>query len=1161
MDDYAMSAKKATEASAAAHQRDISSLHDLAASHHRIAAEHAKQMGDDAKAKEHYNMANMHASAAYSASAKSHPDTAKGGEELTGKDIHLGAMAKADFKAGKNPPSWVTDEDKWDKAKTAASKTYDMDDDAFWPVVTTVYQNMGGSVKHEAKARLAAKRLGAISARRMAGNSALEASVKGNGYSLTDLQCEVAEACEDLDVFESDNDFSGCPWVADIIAPEHEAGETWEAIVSAPGSNDLYCVKFKITSDHEVEVVGEPEEVEHTTDYEYVGAMETEAKDASDKAGLEAADFRGNQHQSASDIADEHSAAARVATRAANKASREAKDAGTHKVAAAVHDAAKIAHTSAEIKHMAAGNDDDADAHKQQAAKHAARAKEHADAIDRLGADAKNAKGEKGLEARSVDCAIQGANAMRTGVPTVDGVMMYMPSGTHQITPSQDGEPVEVTVLVDEAAARKLEAQRAALDKAGKKPFFSIQHETEIAAAWPSRFFWDKRIDATGSLVEGIFVEVEWTKSGREAVEGKDFRTFSPTFFVDAVRNDPEKPARIVCNENARANMGALENDPAFQSISPLWARNAGAPGTTNQNGENENMKETVAELQARQTKLEQTIASLKGKTDDLSKAKLESATFEQREIEAKIEKAKTDEKMVAMEARETERKEQDAEAAVNRMVSIGKIKPRETEIMASYKEKFTNDPTLIKLLAPLDAKAEDNDSEVNGKSITAGNGKDRGGYNIARGDDIAGALKEYNRLMVENAAIDVNGIDGRVEAYRAKGRLAIQAAAVFKNDLAGEKQACRWEHLTGTELGKAAGIEIKARRNTSSYALMAADNTDANLGILSGTLVLQRTLPNFKYEYPELLNFFTDFGDTPGLLGQTEVTRIVVQPAVQKYDTTTDATGRPKGWSTVSAAKTIDAPITLTDYVAVPIVFGNNVLASTQRRLFDEQSVLAIAAIAGYFTALTTDLFTMAKYNAYVGPITQQVPVLYPTYQKDIGGWSMTDLDLLDAAFTSNKVPEKERGIMLNPTYYAKLRGDPRLEFFYAASSASLSGASDFLTEARLPKLSGFAPYKAPYLPAGTPVAAPVTNNVVGFAFQKAGVILKARLPQDFTQVMGNVMIPGSVTTVTDPDTKISLMLVQYVNLQSNYAEWRPEVMLGVGVGDNRAGLVLTSA
>ena len=155
-------------------------------------------------------------------------------------------------------------------------------------------------------------------------------------------------------------------------------------------------------------------------------------------------------------------------------------------------------------------------------------------------------------------------------------VIHYMPAGLHRITPSQGGKPVTVCVLIDEVSAERMEEQRAALEAAGNKPFFSVQHNTQIAAFWPTKFFWDKRIDATGSFVAGVWAEGEWTKAGKEAVEGKNFRTFSPTFFVDKISNDEDDPAQVEANSNAKLNMGALENDPAFEKISPLWCSKNG---------------------------------------------------------------------------------------------------------------------------------------------------------------------------------------------------------------------------------------------------------------------------------------------------------------------------------------------------------------------------------------------------------------------------------------------------------------------------------------------------------------------------------------------------------------------------------------------------------
>ena len=155
-------------------------------------------------------------------------------------------------------------------------------------------------------------------------------------------------------------------------------------------------------------------------------------------------------------------------------------------------------------------------------------------------------------------------------------VIHYMPAGLHRITPSQGGKPVTVVVEINEVSAERMEEQRVALCAAGNKPFFSVQHNTQIAAFWPTKFFWDKRIDATGSFVAGVWAEGEWTKAGKEAVEGKNFRTFSPTFFVDKISNDEDSPAEVEANVHAKLNMGALENDPAFEKISPLWCSKMG---------------------------------------------------------------------------------------------------------------------------------------------------------------------------------------------------------------------------------------------------------------------------------------------------------------------------------------------------------------------------------------------------------------------------------------------------------------------------------------------------------------------------------------------------------------------------------------------------------
>ena len=511
------------------------------------------------------------------------------------------------------------------------------------------------------------------------------------------------------------------------------------------------------------------------------------------------------------------------------------------------------------------------------------------------------------------------------------------------------------------------------------------------------------------------------------------------------------------------------------------------------------------------------------------------------------------------------ERRKREAASAVVRMVNAGTVGGRDREMQAKFHKQFVENPELIELMASTHATV----TQKNTPSATGVTFDDIGNVDIyspmtnaSGGFDMKRAFQTYYAIIAKNASIKVGkyleGAD-RNERYKTKGRLALDAANFYNREL--KPRLSDWDCVPMNDIALLAGA-TKTRNDGSLQAADPNQSTTDNAGnpldptnttgTLSGTLVLQRTLPFFKYEYPALGMLYTDFSDAPGLYQQQEQTRIVSQPATELYDSLTDGTGRPLGWHTVSPAVTTDAPIKLSDYIAVPIVFGQEVLSATARKLFDEQAVLAIAAIASYFTSMVTKLMTAANFNSYAVANGSTVKQAYATYARGIQEFSMSDLDTIGAAMTDNKVPAKDRGIMLNAQYYAKLRGDMRLLLQFAAQGgATVNNVSEFISESRIPKLSGFAPVEAPYFP--------TTNSGVGFAFHKAAVILKSRLPQDFTQALG-VMVPGSVTTVTDPDTSISVMLVQYVHLTQGYAEWRPEVILGAAVGDNRGGLLLTS-
>jgi hypothetical protein len=759
--------------------------------------------------------------------------------------------------------------------------------------------------------------------------------------------------------------------------------------------------------------------------------------------------------------------------------------------------------------------------------------------------------------------------------PTATGEMMYMPGGVQSITPMDGGIGQPIRVLVDAAGAAALNAQCTALRARNKRPFFDFNHEDGPASFWPEEFYYAE------APAPGIYCRGEWSASGRASVEGKEWRQFSPVFHVDNKRGNP---ARIVCREAAKPNMGGLVNDPAFHQILPLWAKDADGAQTitTNEEQEQSMTNEQLAALQAKNTGLQQEIDALKGQqvalkakneNDAVVAAQIAAKEAEMRAAVAQVEleqlRATSQQQAEAIAARNRA----DAEACVRRAVERGAIAAKDSKAQEALVAKGAEDPAFLAVIDAMQGQA------LSGRMTPSGSG-----VQVAAEAPNA-TLKAYASLVCRNAEVRLSS-----ETAKEKGQLAREAAAIFARDIE------RNDVLGGI---------------TMEEAIKAADVSDAQVGLLAGTLVLQRALPLLQYEYPLLSAVTSDYSDSPGLFGQTESTRIILKPAVQTYNPATDAAGRPLGWNTASRAQSVDVSVTLDEHVGVPIVFGVQTLSKTIRNLFGETAPQALYALGGYAVNKLTSLMTAANFNAYaansVGTgattsgsttvtvastagmypgqeisgtgipantyvrsvtdgttavLTQaatatgsgltftlgggRVPQTYATYAKAVANFTMADLGSLKAAFDTNEVPGQDRFALLNAAYHSKLAQDPNFNTFFAAMRKP-----EVITDGSLPKLQGFNPLEAPWFPS--------SSNRVGFAGHRSSLILKSRLPQDFSSAVGG-SVPGSVTTVTAPGG-ISVLLVQYVSLRENYAEWRPEVMLGAAVGDRRSGLVVTSA
>lgn len=144
----------------------------------------------------------------------------------------------------------------------------------------------------------------------------------------------------------------------------------------------------------------------------------------------------------------------------------------------------------------------------------------------------------------------------------------FMPAGQHSICATVNGQPGRRMVTVDKGACERLQADLAEhlrASDAGEKarPMLMFDHSAGNAAAKPLGFEWDDK--------RGILLRVEWTKAGREAVEGGNYGYISPAFRL-------ARGTGQILGLSGGVEVGSLVNDPAFERNECIAASRADEP-------------------------------------------------------------------------------------------------------------------------------------------------------------------------------------------------------------------------------------------------------------------------------------------------------------------------------------------------------------------------------------------------------------------------------------------------------------------------------------------------------------------------------------------------------------------------------------------------------
>lgn len=501
---------------------------------------------------------------------------------------------------------------------------------------------------------------------------------------------------------------------------------------------------------------------------------------------------------------------------------------------------------------------------------------------------------------------------------------MFMPGGRHHITARRGPGTYDGDVLVDAATVETLQHDLESQSTGNVRPYFDFDHDESKASAWPLEFRWREE------PAPGVYVRVQWTRSGEEAVMGRDYRSFSPAFFIAGAN-----PARIT---GAPLIMGGLVNAPAFKEILPLWAKDAGArpiadSGATHQPNIKMNESE-IAALQARLTQMEQENTALKAKatqTDNEKSAAIQAQIAEQaaaiqaKEAEITAVRASLKEASEALQAR----RKADAQASVQAAVARGAVPPKDEAIQARWSALIEADPANLELLAKLPA---------------------------------APALQD--RIIKA---------DARIQILETSSNDALRGYIQAKTPR--EKGMIYHRELNPR-------LERGERIPFESYPVEAANV----LGTLVGNIISQRALALIASRRPGITDVVNDFSDAQAVKGQSVLTRTIGLPTVQNFGGTVSETADVDYPVTLSAEKEVRYEYAHAEYIGTQ----RDIVREHAEALALALGNSLVDAIAALITAAYTQTRVLAEASWDYSTITEVTRVLNTAGVPDLGrfGW-----------------------------------------------------------------------------------------------------------------------------------------------------------------------------
>lgn len=280
--------------------------------------------------------------------------------------------------------------------------------------------------------------------------------------------------------------------------------------------------------------------------------------------------------------------------------------------------------------------------------------------------------------------------------------------------------------FVDEESFASVCAQVA---RRGNDIVIDYEHQTlkdiqAPAAGWIKEFRWDP--------AKGILAKVEWTEKGGAYVASKEYRYFSPVFYVR------ESDQRLIALDSV-----ALTNLPKTNNLTPILAKLDGVPPVaTDMEDGMEFLRKLAAKIgmgeDATEDQVLAVVASLKDKKPEVKETipaevlkALDLETGDTSTVVASIHAAKqTSKTMVSREEfqkLQNQLAERDAQEVVAKAMSDGKVTPDQKEWAEGYAKAdiegfktFVAKAPVVVPVTPLPGKALEKKDVVTDEAVLA---------------------------------------------------------------------------------------------------------------------------------------------------------------------------------------------------------------------------------------------------------------------------------------------------------------------------------------------------------------------------------------------------------------------------------------------------------